>query len=100
MLWNVWGPGRGDCEPPVPEVVGKYMRAKVVASLKAVAAKEKEDAAAEDEDYEEGVADDLSVCCHGRAAAPEVTAQLVGCFCFHCPMRGCYIQPLHIRDGK
>ncbi len=69
----VGGPGRGDCEPPVPEVVGKYMRAKVVASLKVVAAKEKEDAAAEDEDYEEGVADDLSVCCHGRSAAPEVT---------------------------
>ncbi|CAL8469167.1 g8708 [Coccomyxa elongata] len=63
---------RGDCEPPVPEVVGKYMRARVIASLKAVAAKEKEDAAAEDEDYEEGVADDLSVCCHGRAAGPEV----------------------------
>ncbi len=55
------------------------MRARVIASLKAVAAKEKEDAAAEDEDYEEGVADDLSVCCHGRAAGPEVIIAPLGC---------------------
>lgn len=52
------------------------MRARVIASLKAVAAKEKEDAAAEDEDY---VADDLSVCCHGRAAGPEVIIAPLGC---------------------
>lgn len=68
---------RGDCEPPVPEVVGKYMRATVVASLRAVAAKEKEDAAADEEEYEEGLGDDLSVCCHGRAAGPTVRSFLV-----------------------
>lgn len=56
----------------MPEVVGKYMRATVVASLRAVAAKEKEDAASDEEEYEEGIGDDLSVCCHGRAAGPEV----------------------------
>lgn len=90
----------------MPEVVGKYMRTKVIASLKAVAAQEKENAAAEDEDYEEGVADDLSVCCHGRAAAPEVNQahclfiliSLYGQKCLEHPTPPAY--PVPFQGGK
>lgn len=66
-----WRGDRGDCEPPVPEVVGKYMRYSTIASLRRTAAREREDAAADEADYEDGVADDLSVCCHGRNTKPQ-----------------------------
>ena len=61
---------RGDCEPPVPANVGKYMRVQAVASLRDVQWRESQGRIpdADDEDF----ADELNVCCHGRAAAEEV----------------------------
>lgn len=61
---------RGDCEPPVPANVGKYMRVQAVASLREVQRRESQGQIpdADDEDF----ADELNVCCHGRAAAEEV----------------------------
>ncbi len=87
---------RGDCEPPVPEVVGKYMRAKVVASLRSVAAAERDNAAGDEDDFEEGLGDDLSVCCHGRAAGPEVHyfISLVYHLITSCPLHASCIEAI------
>lgn len=78
---------RGDCEPPVPANVGKYMRTRVVGSLRETQAEEGEPEA---HDFEEAPADDLNVCCHGRSAAEEVhdcsflhakcLGLIIGCF--------------------
>lgn len=88
------GARRGDCEPPVPDNVGKYMRKLVIASIRAAANASAAAAAGpaggtaspglfsggpsdvEDEEdiYGEKSTDDLNICCHGRAAAPEVGA--------------------------
>ena len=63
--------------------VGKYMRWQAVASLRAVAAKEREGTAENEDggdDYGEGGTargEDLNVCCHGRAAGPEVIIRFV-----------------------
>ena len=85
----------GDCEPPVPDNVGKYMRKLVIRSIRAVAeraanisgsaaaglgggnaapgASSGGTSAEEEEDiYGENGTDELNICCHGRAAAPEV----------------------------
>lgn len=64
---------RGDCEPPVPGNVGKYMRVKAVATLRGVHEEESKriDTDTEDDDPD-AAGDDLNICCHGRSAAEEV----------------------------
>jgi hypothetical protein len=65
---------RGDCEPPVPSNVGKYMRTRTVATLRAVHEEENRRVGGDASEYdvEDAPGDDLNVCCHGRAAAEEV----------------------------
>jgi hypothetical protein len=65
---------RGNCEPPVPSNVGKYMRTRTVATLREVHKVENRrmGGTAAEYDGEDEPGDDLHVCCHGRAAAEEV----------------------------
>ena len=69
----------------MPENVGKYMRKLVIARLRetAEAARNASSAAANldsseleesDLDFESGRYEELNVCCHGRAAEPDVRA--------------------------
>ena len=67
----------------MPENVGKFMRKLVIATLRAQAEGERNasDAAGaaafldpDSEDFEGAHFEELNVCCHGRAAAPDVRA--------------------------
>ncbi len=65
---------RGDCEPPVPANVGKYMRARTVATLRGVQQEESKRMVPDTDEYDpDASGDDLNMCCHGRAAAEEVS---------------------------
>ena len=54
----------------MPANVGKYMRVQAVASLREVQRQESQGRIPDAD--EEDSADELNVCCHGRAAADEV----------------------------
>lgn len=76
MLENCVCMRRGDCEPPVPANVGKYMRVKTVATLRGVHEEENKRIDTDTDDYNPDAAgDDLNICCHGRSAAEEVSCR-------------------------
>ena len=107
----MWGLARsGDCEPPVPDNVGKYMRKLVIGSIRAAAerganasaaaaagpaggnapglfpgASDDSAAGGEEDIYGENEKDELNICCHGRAAAPEVRPRFLGAAVRHLP---------------
>ena len=58
----------------MPANVGKYMRARTVATLRGVQEEESKHTLPDKDEYDPDAAgDDLNVCCHGRAAAEEVS---------------------------
>ena len=96
----------------MPDNVGKYMRKLVIGSIRAAAERAANASAAaaagpeggnapglfpgggsegtrEDEDiYGESAADELNICCHGRAAAPEVRPRFLMAAARHTLRRG------------
>ena len=57
----------------MPANVGKYMRARTVATLRGVQEEESKRMLPDMDEYDEYASgDDLNICCHGRAAAEEV----------------------------
>lgn len=57
----------------MPANVGKYMRARTVATLRGVQAEESKRMLPDADEYDpDASGDDLNMCCHGRAAAEEV----------------------------
>ncbi len=58
----------------MPANVGKYMRARTVATLRGVQQEESKRMVPDTDEYDpDASGDDLNMCCHGRAAAEEVS---------------------------